>query len=348
MGSPTTFPPLTQRAWFLTGPTASGKSTIAVCLAQHLDLEILSLDSMTVYRRMDLGTAKPAAALQQQTVHHLLDQVDPDTEFSAAQYLETAHAAVDQIVGRGKLPLFVGGTPLYLKACLRGFDAGPPADWEFRKAIEEELREHGAEALRARLQQVDPLSAHQLHPNDTRRMIRALEVARLTGQPISHRQVQFEASHSADEANVYALHWPRNLLHQRIDRRVEQMFADGLVDEVAAIRRDFPTISRTALQAVGYKEVFEFLDGTIDLSTTIDQVKAHTRQLARRQETWLRSMSEVQFIEMDEQRTHEDVAAEILQRSRDRKGPGTTTSENDLPTPDTDSQDSDAGSAPDA
>ncbi|WP_417747499.1 tRNA (adenosine(37)-N6)-dimethylallyltransferase MiaA [Rosistilla oblonga] len=321
MGDSTTFPSLTHRAWFLTGPTASGKSTVADSLAAKLELEILSLDSMTVYRRMDLGTAKPSAAQQQQTVHHLLDQVDPDAEFSAAQYLTAAHAAVDKIVAAGKLPLFVGGTPLYLKACLRGFDAGPPADWEFRKSIEADLKEHGVEALRKRLEQVDPLSAHQLHPNDTRRMIRALEVAMLTGQPISHRQVQFEASHSADQANVYALHWPRNLLHQRIDRRVDQMFADGLVDEVAAIRRDFPTISRTAAQAVGYKEVFDLLDGTTDLADTIEQVKAHTRQLARRQETWLRSMSEVEFIEMSEERTHDDIAAEIIEKSQSRPDP---------------------------
>ncbi|QDS88663.1 IPP transferase [Rosistilla ulvae] len=321
MGVPTTFPALTQRAWFLTGPTASGKSTVADSLAQQMDLEILSLDSMTVYRRMDLGTAKPSAAQQQQTPHHLLDQVDPDAEFSAAQYLEAAHAAVDKIAARGKLPLFVGGTPLYLKACLRGFDAGPPADWEFRKSIEAELHEHGVDALRKRLEQVDPLSAHQLHPNDTRRMIRALEVAKLTGQPISHRQVQFEAAHSADQANVYALHWPRNVLHQRIDTRVDQMFADGLVDEVTAIRRDFPSISRTAMQAVGYKEVFDLLDGKTDLRETIEQVKAHTRQLARRQETWLRSMSEVEFIELNEQRPFDEIAAEILEKSKTRPKP---------------------------
>lgn len=316
MGLPTTFPSLTRRAWFLTGPTASGKSTVAVSLARQIDAEILSLDSMTVYRRMDLGTAKPSSEQQRQIPHHCLDQVDPDAEFSAAQYLELAHRTVDDAAGRGKRPLFVGGTPLYLKACLRGFDAGPPADWEFRKAIEAELQEHGVDALRQRLHQVDPLSAHQLHPNDTRRMIRALEVAKLTGQPISHRQVQFDTALPASQANVYALHWPRQILHQRIEQRVDQMFAGGLVDEVVAIRRDFPQLSRTAMQAVGYKEVFDLIDGKMDLNETVEQVKAHTRQLARRQETWLRSMSEVQFIEMDANRSHDDVAAEILTRAQ--------------------------------
>lgn len=313
-GHATTFPSLIDRCWFLTGPTASGKSAVAMCLAERERVEILSLDSMAVYRKMDLGTAKPSAESQSLVPHHMLDMLDPDREFSVSEYLSAAHQAVQGIESRSAKPLFVGGTPMYLKGCLRGFDVGPPADWEFREAIEAEVEQHGMEALRARLQQVDPLSAHALHPNDKRRMIRALEVARGTGQPLSHRQLQFESQRSADTVNVYALQWPRDVLHQRIDDRVEQMFADGLVAEVESLLSTFDSLGRTALQAVGYKEVIDHLRDEIDLPETVEQVKAHTRQLARRQETWLRSMTEVTFIAMDSSRTPSAVVDEIINK----------------------------------
>ncbi|MEZ6089312.1 MAG: tRNA (adenosine(37)-N6)-dimethylallyltransferase MiaA [Pirellulaceae bacterium] len=316
MAEPTTFPSLTKHAWFLTGPTAAGKSSVAVRLAAMMDAEILSLDSMAIYRRMDIGTAKPTVEQRQSIPHHLLDLVEPDTSFSVAAYLQQAHQSAEAIKQRGKCPLFVGGTPLYLKACLRGFDSGPPADWEFRKSIERELESHGPEALRRRLQQVDPLSAHTLHPNDTRRMIRALEVAKLTGRPLSHQQIQFEASHRSQHAHVYALQWSRSDLHDRINQRVDEMFAKGLVEEVAALRNEYKAISRTATQAVGYKEVLAYLDNDYDLDEAIIRVKAHTRQLARRQETWLRSLPEVDFIQMSLARTAESVADEIFEKSK--------------------------------
>ena len=312
-----TFPPIVDQAWFLSGPTASGKSAVAVCLAERIDAEILSLDSMTVYRGMDVGTAKPSSEEQQRVRHHLLDLVCPDTEFSVSEYLRAAHQALADVTARGKKALFVGGTPLYMKGCLRGFDVGPPADWEFRQEIEQEIAEHGIEALRARLKQVDPIAAHQLHPNDQRRMIRALEVARSTGQPLSHRQIQFDDHRSAESVNVYALHWDRALLHRRIEQRVDRMFADGLVDEVQGLSNQYDSLSRTARQAVGYKEVLDLLDGKSNLDDTIEHVKAHSRQLARRQETWLRSLEEVRFVEKNDDRTPEDVADEIVQRARD-------------------------------
>ncbi|MGI9470329.1 MAG: tRNA (adenosine(37)-N6)-dimethylallyltransferase MiaA [Rubripirellula sp.] len=306
------FPPLVNDAVVLTGPTASGKSSVALCLAERLDGEILSLDSIAVYRGMDIGTAKPTSADRAQLPHHLIDLVDPNEEFSVACYLQAAHEAVADICERGRTPIFVGGTPMFLKGVLRGFDPGPPADWEFRKAVEKDLERHGAEALRERLQQVDPLAAHRIGPNDTRRMIRALEVARFTGTPISHRQVQFDRQLDAKECNVFSLQWDRAELHNRINDRVKEMFDRGLLDEVRELLQRFGDLSRTASQAVGYREVIEWLQtDNNDTSDLVEEVSAHTRQLARRQETWLRSFAERRLIEMKDSIDPDEIACRI-------------------------------------
>ncbi|KAA1262287.1 IPP transferase [Rubripirellula obstinata] len=294
------FPPICVSAYVLTGPTASGKSRLAIDWARQIGGEILSLDSIAVYRHMDIGSAKPSSDEQASVPHHLIDLVNPNEEFSVACYLQAAHRLVAEIRGRGKTPIFVGGTPMYLKAILRGFDPGPPADPVFRNAAEEDLDRYGIEALYARLQQVDPLAAHRIQPTDSRRMIRALEVAHLTGIPISHRQVQFEKAATTDHRNVFALAWERSELHQRIETRVNQMFESGLVDEVQSILDQFGSISKTAAQGVGYREVLEHLDGKWTLDQCIEQVVFHTRRLARRQETWFRSLDEIKRIEMNQ------------------------------------------------
>jgi tRNA dimethylallyltransferase len=311
MLEPTVTPPLAD-AWFLTGPTASGKTKVGIELARRLGGEILSLDSMAVYRQMDIGTAKPTLAERASVPHHLIDIVDPPEEFSVAQYVDAAHAGAKSLRERGKEPLFVGGTPLYLKSLLRGIFQGPPADWEFRRQIEEEAARVGSEKLRERLWQVDPLSASKLHPNDVRRMTRALEVAHLTGRPLSHWQTQFDEGRPASERKVFVLHWPRDVLHQRIDARVEQMFAQGLVEETRALQIRYGELGRTAAQAVGYREVLDHLAGRQSLAETIELVKNRTHQFARRQETWFRSLSECRWVEMREGETAEEVAGRIL------------------------------------
>ena len=291
----TPFPPVTD-AWYLTGPTASGKTAVGLEIARRLGAEIVSLDSMSVYRGMDIGTAKPAATDRAAVPHHLLDIVDPSQDFSLAEFVALAHQTVAEIRQRGREVLMVGGTPLYLKSLLRGLYQGPPPDWEFRRAIEAEIREVGLSALRERLEMVDPLSAQKLHPNDQRRMIRALEVYRQTGQPISHQQVQFEDGLRPEECKVFCLVWPREELHRRIDARVERMFSAGLVDEVRGLVTRYGGLSRTASQAVGYREVLEHLSGNFDLPTTIERVKHATHQFARRQETWFRGLQECRFV----------------------------------------------------
>lgn len=287
---------ITRDCWFLTGPTASGKTDVALELARQLKAEIISLDSMAVYRGMTIGTAKPTIEQRQAAPHHLIDILDPNDEFSVSKYVQLAHEKIAEIRSRDREVLIVGGTPMYLKAMLRGIFEGPPADWDFRQEIEDEIEKVGLGALHDRLMHVDPLTATKLHPNDKRRMIRALEVLRLTGQPISHLQLQFEEGHSAEDCRVFVLQWQREELHRRISRRVDAMFASGFVDEVRGLIDQFGELSRTASQAVGYREVIDHFGDKLDFTETIEQTKIRTRQFARRQETWFRSLSECRFV----------------------------------------------------
>ncbi len=282
--------------WFLTGPTASGKTAVAIELARQLNAEIVSLDSMALYRGMDIGTAKPNVAERAAVPHHLIDVIDPHEEFSVAQYVAAAEGVVREIAARGRMPLFVGGTPLYLKALLRGIFAGPPADWELRNQLQEVADREGDAALHRRLAQVDPAAARRLHTRDRRRVIRALEVFEKTGQCITDLQRQFERARPAEACQVFMLDWPREQLIQRIDARVDAMFAAGLVEEARRLLAGPTPPGRTAVQAVGYREVFDHLRGSLDLAGTIELVKLRTRQFAKRQMTWFRSFSEVHRI----------------------------------------------------
>jgi tRNA dimethylallyltransferase len=297
--------------WFLTGPTAAGKTAVAVKLAQRIDAEIISLDSMALYRGMNIGTAKPSKAERIAVPHHLIDILDPREEFSLAQYVEKAYRTIEAIRQRGREVLFAGGTPLYLKGLLRKIFQGPPADWDFRKRMADEAMRHEAKWLHERLAEVDPVSARRLHPNDTRRIIRALEVFEKTGKPISEFQTQFDSGQPADACRVFVLDWPRTELYMRIDKRVEQMFAEGLVAEVESLLARRDPLSRTARQAVGYREVIRYLESGCDLGETIEQVKTHSRQLAKRQCTWFRSLSECRFVTVHAQRGPDELAEAI-------------------------------------
>jgi tRNA dimethylallyltransferase len=329
--------PAAADCWYLTGPTAAGKTHVGIELARRIGAEIISLDSMAVYRDMDIGTAKPSAAERQAVPHHLIDIVAPTEDFSLSEYVDAAHAAIAEIRGRGREVLFVGGTPLYLKAMLRGLYQGPPADWEFRTAIERELQSVPLAALHRRLQVVDPLLAAKLHPNDKRRIIRGLEVFKTTGQRLSHLQTQFDEAQQAEAVNVFVLSWPREALQRRIDARVESMFANGLVAEVKGLLAKYGRLSRTAIQAVGYREVMEGSGFGVqgseyegkgtgerkrsevggqrsegDWADCIERVKVRTRQFAKRQETWFRSLSECRSVTIPEDFEPGVVAERIL------------------------------------
>jgi tRNA dimethylallyltransferase len=308
--------------WFLTGPTAGGKTEIGIALARHIGAEIVSLDSMALYRGMNIGTAKPTSEQQAAVPHHLVDVVEPHEEFSLAQYVGTVEVCLADIRGRGREVLFVGGTPLYLKALLRGIFEGPDADPNLRTRLEaEEQKQPGT--LHRRLAEVDALASQRLHPNDTRRLVRALEVFEKAGTPISQLQQQFDRGLPADQCRVFLLDWPREELYQRVNRRVEIMFENGLVDEVAGLMRRERPLSKTAAQAVGYREVIEHLKGGPSLEKTVELVQTHTRQFAKRQGTWFRSLSECRPVPVAEPVDVEATATEIaragMQISRQRE-----------------------------
>jgi tRNA dimethylallyltransferase len=283
-------PELLQHCWFLAGPTASGKSAVALELAPQLNAEIVALDSMTLYRGMDIGTAKPTAAERAAVPHHLFDILDPTQEFSVAEYVAAAQQCSRDITTRGRVPLFVGGTGLYLRSVLRGVLAGPPAQPELRAELEAAVERAGPEELHRRLMQVDAVAAARLHPHDVRRVIRALEVHAITGRPLSDQHEHGPLPAEVRPRHVYWLHPPRSWLHQRINQRVLQMVQNGLLDEVKSLPQP---LSRTARQALGYKEVLDWLEQPHrSWNEVVTLIQTRTRQFAKRQCTWFRNLAE--------------------------------------------------------
>ena len=293
------FRKLTLSCWYLTGPTSVGKSKVALALARSLDAEIISMDSMAVYREMDIGTAKLAPEDRAGIPHHLVDIVDPSDNYSLAQYVNEAANKIADIHLRNKNVLFVGGTPLYLKAMLRGIFEGPPADQDFRRELQRKMQGQPPEVLHGLLKKVDPASATRLHPNDIKRVVRALEVYEKTKKPISEFQKQFDVGTPSEQCNVYVMQLPRELLYTKINKRIDRMIYDGLLDEVRMLaKRNFP-IGTSARQALGYKELFDYLDGKSTYPQAVEYIKQNTRNFAKRQETWFRSLCECRFIPAD-------------------------------------------------
>ena len=274
----------------ITGPTASGKTWLAVELAKRHNGEVVSADSMQIYRRMDVGTAKPTPQEMAGIPHHMIDVANPEEDFSAARYVDMAAACVEEIAGRNKLPILAGGTGLYIDSLLSGrtfaaFDAQSP----LRAELEERLRVQGGAALLEELSKVDPASAARLHPNDGKRIVRALEVWLTTGQTITQHNEQTQALPPRYDALTLMLDFARREdMWDRIDRRVDRMMADGLVQEVQALLDSGVPAKCTAMQAIGYKEIAAALRGDGDLSAAAELVKLRSRQYAKRQRTWFR------------------------------------------------------------
>ncbi|HPD15581.1 MAG TPA: tRNA (adenosine(37)-N6)-dimethylallyltransferase MiaA [Planctomycetota bacterium] len=301
-----------QRLWFLVGPTASGKTAVGIEVALRIGAEVLSLDSMSLYRGMDIGTAKPSPADRARVAHHLIDLAEPHEAFSTGRYLEAAEAAIAGVAARGNRPLFVGGTALYLKALTEGLFQGPAADWELRNRLIAEAEVKGAAALHQRLQAVDPAAASRIHPNDLRRIVRALEVHESTGRPISEQQTQFGSPSPRFECALAGIRRERDELYDRINRRVDAMFAAGLVEEVRALLARPGGISHSAAQFVGYREVIAHLRGELTLAETIERMKTRTRQFAKRQGTWFRSFPQIRWVHAHPDDRPEDLAAGII------------------------------------
>jgi tRNA dimethylallyltransferase len=284
-------------AILLMGPTASGKSGLALELAARFPVEIVSVDSAQVYRGMDIGTAKPDAATRARVPHHLLDLLEPTEAYSAARFRVDALAAIAAIRARGRMPLLVGGTMLYFKALREGLSALPTAAPALRAALDARAAAEGWPALHAELNRVDPATAARLAPTDAQRIQRALEVHAVTGRPLSALQGVRESGAELGPSVAIALVPPeRAPLHATIAERLDAMLAAGLVDELRALRRRHAlTEEMPAMRCVGYRQAWAFLDGRVDAATMRAQAIAATRQLAKRQFTWLRSTAATPF-----------------------------------------------------
>ena len=284
--STTPYPP----ALFLMGPTASGKTALAVSLFERFPLEIISVDSALVYRGMNIGTAKPDAGTLARAPHHLLDIRDPTEAYSAAAFCDDARRLMADIVARGKVPLLAGGTMLYFRALLQGLDDLPRADPALRKKLESEAASRGWPALHAELARVDPVAAERLSPNDSQRIGRALEIFRLSGKPMTALLDKAQTALPYRVLQLALIPSERAVLHQRIAARFDSMLAEGLLDEVETLRKTYAlSADLPAMRAVGYRQAWTCLNGEIDLNTLREQGIAATRQLAKRQLTWLRS-----------------------------------------------------------
>lgn len=283
----------------IVGPTASGKTSVSIELAKKINGEIISADSMQVYKYMNIGTAKPSIEEQDGIKHYLLDVVLPDEQFNVAKYKELAIQAIEEILKKGKTPIIVGGTGLYINTLVNGIEfTDINKDEEYTKYLMEKYENEGIDILFEELKKVDSESAKIIDKNNVRRVIRALEIYKVTGK--TKAQIDRE---SIKETNydymLFGIEWSRDELYDRIDRRVDLMFQDGLVNEVKDVIQNF-NISNTAIQGLGYKEVIEYLNGNIGYDELIDLIKKETRHYAKRQLTWFKRDKRIKWVKKDE------------------------------------------------
>jgi len=280
-----------RKAILLMGPTASGKTDLALSLVKRFPADIISVDSALVYRGMDIGTAKPDAGTLRRAPHRLIDIRDPEDSYSAGDFVRDARAEIEAILGRGRVPLLVGGTMMYFRALTRGIAELPAADEGLRREIDIEAGQRGWPAMHAELAKVDPAAAARIEPNDSQRIQRALEVFRLSGRPLSAWQAQAEQRDDDVEFLRIGLNIePRRLLHERIAARLDEMMEAGFVEEVRGLyARSGLTAQSPSMRAVGYRQIWKYLDGEYDLDEARRRALYATRQLAKRQVTWLRS-----------------------------------------------------------
>lgn len=307
----------------ITGPTATGKTEAAVTVCQQLNGEVLSMDSMQIYRDLAIGTAKPTTEEMKGIPHHLLSFVNADASYTVAEYQRDALAAMDDVIARGKLPVFAGGTGLYLQAVshpLRFTQAGHASD--IRKKLEEDaLQPDGAAALHKRLGDVDPDSAARIHANNVRRVIRALEVYYETGLPMSQQVNEWDAEPAQDWL-IFALNWPRDVLYARINQRVDSMVASGLVAEVEGLLNKGIAANTQAMQAIGYKEIVAMLRGDIAMPEAIEAIKMNSRRYAKRQLTWYRRDARISWLDLStfpsQQAAYGYIIEEIRKKQEER------------------------------
>lgn len=277
------------------GPTAVGKSDLAMKLAQTIEGEIINADSQQVYRRMNIGTGKPSQAELERVPHHLVDVVDPDEEFNVAMYRRLATESANDIGSRKKSAIVCGGTGLYIRALTRGLFVGPSQDVRLRETLNAQIEKEGLGSLYERLQQVDPAATNWIHPNDRQRITRALEVYELTGKPMSAWQSDHHFNENPFETLKIGLDRPRDELYERVNRRCERMIQDGLVEEVKNLVAEGYNLDLKPLQSVGYRHVGLYLAGVMSLDDALTLMKRDTRRLAKRQLTWFRRDKEIRW-----------------------------------------------------
>ncbi len=281
------------------GVTASGKGRLAFDLARNMDAEIISIDSMKVYRRMDIGTAKPSIEARQRIKHHLIDVAEPGDSYNVGTFIDQAQCAIERIKSRNKNIVAVGGTALYIKALLYGLFEGPGSDEKIRDELRQRAEAEGLAELHRELSQVDSAAAERINPNDRRRIIRAIEVYRITGKPISNFQKQWEQSRTNHDWTIIGLRRDKADASGRINRRVKKMIAAGLVDEVQSLLAEEKPLSQQARCAIGYAEIIDHLKDRTSLEDAVELIKIHTRRLAKSQRTWFKTFREVNWLDVE-------------------------------------------------
>ncbi|CCO09346.1 tRNA (adenosine(37)-N6)-dimethylallyltransferase MiaA [Desulforamulus hydrothermalis] len=298
----------------IVGPTAAGKTDVAIELAKLVRGEVISADSMLVYRGMDIGTAKPTLAERQGIPHHLIDIVEPDQEFSVAMFQRAAEKLIIEITDRGNLPLLVGGTGLYIRSVIDHYDFTPAdGNSELREQLKQQAARLGNQAMHRQLAAVDPVTAQKLHPNDIRRVIRALEVYYQTGKPISEYRYVQKNNLPKYRCRMFGLTMDRQLLYQRIEQRVDLMLQQGLVEEVRQLMERYDTWG-TALQGLGYKEIIAYLKGECTLADAVELIKRNTRRFAKRQLTWFRADKRIHWLCLENYSDKSKLAREIAKQ----------------------------------
>jgi tRNA dimethylallyltransferase len=303
---------MSDKMIMIIGVTGSGKSRLAFDLAASMGAEIISIDSMKVYRGMDIGTAKPPLEKRQKVPYHLIDVADPWQSFSVSRFLELSEEAIGDIQSRGRPVIGAGGTAMYVKNMLYGLFEGPGSDQELRKRLKDRYAAEGGLMLHRELEAVDPEAARRIHPNDERRIVRALEVYQLSGRPISSFQTQFSAPQPDPRWQVIGVRREKEAESRRINARVKKMIDLGLVEEARRLYELDKPLSKQAAVAIGYAELFEHFSGGLTLEKAIEKIKINTRRLAKSQRTWFKTFKNVRWIDLEESDTPDKVLNKTL------------------------------------
>ncbi len=317
----TTADKMGKKTLAIVGPTASGKTKLSIIVAEKINGEIISADSRQIYKYMDIGTAKPSKEYREKIKHYFIDELNPDEEFNAGVFGKRGREIIEDIFSRGKVPIIVGGSGLYIKMLIDGFFEGPGADWELREILYDKAKKLGVDILYEELKRVDPESAQKIHPNNLKRVIRALEIYYLTGKPISQLQKESKPKINFQTVQI-GLNWDRKKLYNRIEERVDQMIRDGLIEEVKHLRELGYDKNLNALQTVGYKEVFDYLDGLITHDQMIYLIKRNSRRYAKRQLTWFRQDKRIIWVDVDENTDFNELADRVIDIFRSTKPGG--------------------------